>query len=223
MSVEVKICGLKTPAALQAALEAGADYIGLVFYPRSPRNVDLATAAELADLARPRAQPVALLVDADDAFIAEVGTRVRPAILQLHGKETPARVREIKAATGLEVMKVLHVETVEDVARSAAYDGAADRLMFEAKPPRTPGALPGGNGVSFDWRILGDFRDRWYMLSGGLNPTNVAEAIAIAGPSAVDVSSGVERAPGEKDPALIRAFIRAAKAARPRTTLQSRT
>jgi phosphoribosylanthranilate isomerase len=214
MAVEVKICGLKTRPALDAALDAGADYVGLVFYPKSPRNVDLATAAALARAAAGRARSVALVVDADDGALREIVATVAPDLIQLHGKETPERVAAIKALTGTAVMKVIGVATAADVDGAAAYSGVADRILFDAKPPADrPNALPGGNGIAFDWRILGNWRERWYMLSGGLTPANVAEAIALTHAPAVDVSSGVERAPGEKDPALIRDFIRAAKAA----------
>lgn len=214
MTVEVKICGLKTRPALDAALDAGADYVGLVFYSKSPRNVDLATAATLARAATGRAQSVALVVDADDAALRDIVATVAPDLIQLHGKETPERVAAVKALTRTAVMKVIGVATAADVDGAAAYADVADRILFDAKPPTDrPNALPGGNGIAFDWRILGNWRERWYMLSGGLTPANVAEAIALTHAPAVDVSSGVERVPGEKDPGLIRDFIRAAKAA----------
>ncbi len=214
MTVEVKICGLKTRPALDAALDAGADYVGLVFYSKSPRNVDLATAATLARAATGRAQSVALVVDADDAALRDIVATVAPDLIQLHGKETPERVAAVKALTRTAVMKVIGVATAADVDGAAAYVEVADRILFDAKPPADrPNALPGGNGIAFDWRILGNWRERWYMLSGGLTPANVAEAIALTHAPAVDVSSGVERVPGEKDPGLIRDFIRAAKAA----------
>jgi phosphoribosylanthranilate isomerase len=214
MTVEVKICGLKTRPALDAALDAGADYVGLVFYSKSPRNVDLATAATLARAATGRAQSVALVVDADDTTLREIVSTVAPDLIQLHGKETPERVAAVKALTRTAVMKVIGVATDADVDGAAAYADVADRILFDAKPPTDrPNALPGGNGIAFDWRILGNWRERWYMLSGGLTPANVAEAIALTHAPAVDVSSGVERVPGEKDPGLIRDFIRAAKAA----------
>jgi phosphoribosylanthranilate isomerase len=214
MTVEVKICGLTTASALDAALDARADYVGLVFFPRSPRNVSIADAAALAARARGRARSVALVVDADDSAICEIASEVAPDILQVHGAESPARVAEIKRLSSLPVMKVIKVATEADVADASAYENIADMLLFEAKaPPELKNALPGGNGITFDWRILGNWRDRWYMLSGGLTPANVASAIALTGAPAVDVSSGVERAPGEKDPALIADFIRAAKSA----------
>lgn len=214
MTVEVKICGLRTRSALDAALAARADYVGLVFFAKSPRNISVADAAALAAQARGKARSVALLVDADDAAIGEIVHTVAPDILQVHGSETPTRVAEIKRLSGLPVMKVIKVATEADVAEASAYRDVADMLLFEAKaPPDLKNALPGGNGVTFDWRILGNWRDRWYMLSGGLTPANVVDAIRLTGTRAVDVSSGVEKSPGEKDPGLIADFIRAAKAA----------
>lgn len=217
MPTEVKICGLRTPAALDAALDAGADYVGLVLFPKSPRNVSIADASRLSAHAReraPRVRVVVLTVDADDALIGEAVAAIRPDILQLHGHETPARCRELKRRTGCEIMKVIGVATRDDVATASAYLDVADRIMFDAKPPPgLTGALPGGNAISFDWRMLEGWGDRWFMLAGGLNPDNVAGAIRLTRAPAVDVSSGVECAPGEKDPDRIRAFIAAAKAA----------
>jgi phosphoribosylanthranilate isomerase len=209
MSVEVKICGLKTAAMLDVALEARADYVGLVFFDRSPRHVDVLNAAALANRARGRAAIVALIVDADDTAIDTIFTEVRPDWLQLHGDETPARVAEIKSRTGIRLIKAIKVASATDA--SAAL--AADLILFDAKAPAAlPGALPGGNGLSFDWQALSDVKDRVpYMLSGGLNPGNVAAAVRATGARAVDVSSGVESAPGEKDANLIRSFIRSAK------------
>ncbi len=215
MTTAVKICGLKTEAALDAALAGGADYIGLVFYPPSPRNVDIATAAGLADRARGRTRIVALLVDPDDALVAEVATSVRPDVLQLHGAETPDRCRTIHAATGIPVMKAIKVETAADAAAALAYADVVERILFDAKAPKgMSGALPGGNGLAFDWdAIAGVAPHLTYMLSGGLTPETVATAIRITGAPAVDVSSGVESRPGEKDPDMIRRFLRAAKTA----------
>jgi phosphoribosylanthranilate isomerase len=219
MPTEVKICGLRTTAVLDAALDAGADYVGLVLFPKSPRNVPIAHASRLASHARAReratqARVVVLTVDAGDALIDEAVAAIRPDILQLHGHETPERCRELKRHTGCEIMKVIGVATREDVAAASAYLDAADRIMFDAKPPPgLTGALPGGNAISFDWRMLEAWGDRWFMLAGGLNPDNVAGAIRLTRAPAVDVSSGVERAPGEKDPDRIRAFIAAARAA----------
>jgi phosphoribosylanthranilate isomerase len=213
MPIDVKICGLKTEATLRAALEAGAAYVGLNFYPRSPRYVDLPAAAKLAAVARGRAKIVALIVDADDDTIDAIATQVGPDLLQLHGEETPERVAAIRARTGIPAMKVIAVRTETDAAKAIAYDGAADLIMFDAKPPEgRDDALPGGNGIAFDWQALLGVKDKVrYMLAGGLTPENVAEAIRLTGARMVDVSSGVETAPGEKDPEKIRRFIAAAK------------
>lgn len=217
MPTEVKICGLRTAAALDAALDAGADYVGLVLFPRSPRNVTIADASGLSAHARnrsPRTRVVVLTVDAADALLDEAVFAIRPDILQLHGHETPDRCRELKQRTGCEIMRVIGVSTRDDVAAALAYIDVADRIMFDAKPPPgLTGALPGGNAISFDWRMLEAWGQRWFMLAGGLTPDNVAGAIRLTRAPAVDVSSGVERAPGEKDPDRIRAFIAAAKAA----------
>jgi phosphoribosylanthranilate isomerase len=213
MLVEVKICGLKTAAMLDVALEARADYVGLVFFGRSPRNVALSDAAVLADRARGRSQIVALVVDADDAAIDAIVRQVRPEWLQLHGNETPARVAAVRVRSGAKVIKAIKVASAADAASALEFATAADLILFDAKaPPALAGALPGGNGLSFDWQTLAGVKDRVrYMLSGGLHPGNVAEAIRATGTTAVDVSSGVESAPGEKDANLIREFIRSAK------------
>lgn len=215
MTVQVKICGISSEAALDAALQAGADYFGLVFYPPSPRNVDLETARRLAGRGRGRAKSVALMVDPDDAEIAKVIETVDPDLIQLHGHETPARVRAIRKLAARPVVKAVKVRDASDVAAAAAYEGAADLILYDAPAPEdTADALPGGNGVPFDWRALtGVHRDANYMLSGGLTADNVGQAIEISGATTVDVSSGVESAPGVKDPELIRRFIAAAKAA----------
>jgi len=209
----IKICGLKTDEALDAALDAGAEMIGLVFFEKSPRHVDLATAGRLADRARGRADIVVLSVDADDALLDEIVHAVRPDWLQLHGGESPERCAALLARHGTRVMKALGVSGADDLARATPYIDHVDRLLFDAKPPK--GAdLPGGNGVSFDWRILRDLDlGVPLMLSGGLDAASVGEAIRVSGLDAVDVSSGVERARGEKDPDLIRQFIEAARAA----------
>lgn len=205
----VKICGLRTEAALDAALDGGADYVGLVFFPPSPRNIAPEAAAPLAERARGRAKIVALLVDPDDALIERVVAAANPDLLQLHGDETPERVRSIRQRFGKDVIKAIKVKSAEDVADAARYAGAADLILFDARPPA--GAdRPGGHGATFDWRIL-EAAAHPYMLSGGLTPDNVAEAIASTGAHMVDVSSGVERAPGEKDAGLIRRFLAAAK------------
>jgi phosphoribosylanthranilate isomerase len=213
MSVIVKICGLKTPEALDAALDAGADMVGLVFFARSPRHVDVADAAALAGRARGRAEIAALTVDADDAALDAIVTGVRPDWLQLHGHETPERVSAIRQRFGLRVMKALPVATRADLGAVARYVGITDRLLFDAQPPRDA-TRPGGLGTPFDWHTLEQLDPGVpFMLSGGLNAENVAEALRITRAPGVDVSSGVERAPGEKDPEKIRAFIRAARAA----------
>ena len=211
MATKVKICGLKTEAALEAALAAGADYVGLVFFPPSPRNVTPATAKVLAAKARGRAKIVALMVDPDDALIDTVLASADPDLLQLHGDETPERLREIHNRWGKPVMKAIKVETAADARTAADYRGAADLVLFDACPP-ADSTRPGGNGAPFDWRTLLGIEHRLpYVLSGGLTPDNVAEAIRVTGAAVVDVSSGVESRPGEKDPELIRRFLRAAK------------
>ena len=208
----VKICGLSTPETLDAALAAGADQIGLVFFPKSPRHVSLDGARALAAQARGRAEIVALTVDAKDAELDIIVEAIRPDWLQLHGRETPERVAAVKARSGAHVMKAVGVAATADLAEAAIYAGTADRLLLDAKPPKGA-VLPGGNGVAFDWSILHGFAEP-FMLSGGLSPENVADAIRIARPAAVDVSSAVETAPGRKDPHLIAAFIAAAREAR---------
>lgn len=211
MTTEVKICGLRSEPGLDAALAGGADYVGFVFYPRSPRNIDPAAARALADKARGRAKIVALLVDPDDALLDNVITTVAPDIVQLHGAETPGRVGEIARRFGKPVMKAVAIATADDVTAALEYAGHADRILFDAKPlPGEP--LPGGNGIAFDWKALAGLEGRVdFMLAGGLTPGNVGEAIRLTGARAVDVSSGVESRPGEKDPNLIRRFIQAAK------------
>jgi phosphoribosylanthranilate isomerase len=209
----VKICGLSTPDTLDAALDAGADMVGLVFHPKSPRFVTPAKAAALADRARGRAQVVALVVDAEDTMLTDLVAGLRPDLFQLHGQETPARVAAIRALTGLPVMKAIGVATADDLTVVAGYAPVADHILLDARPPKDA-AYPGGHGKPFDWSIL----DRLdpsipYMLSGGLTPATVGEAIRRLHPWGVDVSSGVESAPGVKDVAAIRAFIAAARAA----------
>jgi phosphoribosylanthranilate isomerase len=208
----VKICGLSTLDTLEVALEAGADMVGFVFFASSPRNVSLHAARELAAQVKGRAEKVALTVDADDAMLANIVDVLQPGVLQLHGKETPARVSAIAQRFGLPVMKALPIETRSDLAAIPRYLKAADRLLFDARPPRDA-TRPGGLGKPFDWHLLeGLDLSIPFMLSGGLDPQNVAEAIRITRAPAVDVSSGVESAPGIKDPDKIRAFIRAARA-----------
>lgn len=210
---EVKLCGINTPAAMQAAVGAGADLVGFVFFPRSPRAVTPAEAAALSAAHPGGPGRVALLVDPDDAAIEAVLAAFRPDLIQLHGEETPARCAEVRARFGLPVMKALGIATDGDLAALDAYAPAVDRFLLDAKPP--PGAaLPGGNAAAFDWGLLAGRRiPRPWLLAGGLTPANVAEAVRAAGAPGVDVSSGVERARGVKDPALVGAFVAAARAA----------
>ena len=213
MTVKVKICGLTATPTLDVALSAGADYVGLVFFPKSPRHLDVTTAASLAAVARGRAEIVALLVDPDDATLNSVMEAVAPDIIQLHGRETPDRVAQVANLAKRPVMKAISVGSEHDALKALEYRLAADLILFDAKPP-PDAALPGGNGVTFDWTLLAGVKDRVpYMLSGGLTPDNVSAAIAATGAHTVDVSSGVESAPGVKDPELIRRFLRAAKTA----------
>jgi phosphoribosylanthranilate isomerase len=213
VSTLVKICGLSTPATLGAALAAGADRVGFIFFPKSPRHVSVDTAARLAEAARGRAVIVALTVDADDETLAAIVAGVRPDMLQLHGRETPDRIAALRARFGRPVVKALGVSTPGDLGPLHAYAAVADEILFDAKPP--PGALlPGGNGRAFDWRMLAALDLAVpFMLSGGLRPDNVGEAMRVTRAPAVDVSSGVESAPGVKDPDLIAAFVGAARAA----------
>ncbi|MGE0751529.1 MAG: phosphoribosylanthranilate isomerase [Variibacter sp.] len=213
MSLIVKICGLKTAEALDAALNAGADMVGFVFFPSSPRHIVPAQAAAFAARARGRAEIAALTVDADDALFSEIVNAVRPDWLQLHGKETPARVSALRDAFGARVMKALPIATRADLPAIETYAAVADRLLFDAHPPKDA-TRPGGLGMPFDWHLLDGVRPRVpYLLGGGLGPDNVAQALAITNAPGVDVSSGVERAPGEKDPDKIRAFVKAAREA----------
>lgn len=211
MPIGVKICGLRTPEAMAAALAAGADMVGLVFFPPSPRHVSLEAAAELARLARGRAKIVALTVDADDALLKAIVEAVKPDILQLHGSESPERVAAIRKRFGIAVMKAIKVATAEDAAVALDYAGKADLVLYDARPPKGA-VLPGGNGVAFDWHALEGVREALpFMLSGGLNPANVALAIRATGATMVDVSSGVETAPGVKDNQLIAQFVSAVR------------
>jgi phosphoribosylanthranilate isomerase len=211
MSLLVKICGLKTPETLEAALEAGADLVGFVFFPASPRHVPDEAARTLGALASGRAIKVALTVDADDRLLEQILVVLRPDILQLHGREPPERVALLKDRFGLPVIKAIPVEVQEDLGLIAAYAPVADRLLFDARAPRDA-TRPGGLGRPFDWRLLQNIDPGIpFMLSGGLHAENVAEALRLTRAGAVDVSSGVEHAPGEKDTAKIRAFVRAAR------------
>ena len=212
MSLLVKICGLSTRETLDVALGAGADMVGFVFFSPSPRHLSLETARELGKQAKGRAVKVALTVDADDATLANIVEALQPDILQLHGRETVARLRDIKQTFGLQVMKAIAIETPADLASLPGYAAVADRVLFDARAPR--GATrPGGLGAVFDWHVLENLDLKLpFMVSGGLNAENVAEAVRVTRAGGVDVSSGVERAPGVKDPEMIRAFIRAARA-----------
>jgi phosphoribosylanthranilate isomerase len=213
MPLLIKICGLKTPEALDVALLAGADMVGFVFFPPSPRHIDFEAVRPLAARVRGRALKVALSVDADDAWLRASIEAVAPDLLQLHGKETPKRVLAVKSRFRLPVMKAIAVATRDDLACVPDYAEVADRLIFDAQAPRDA-TRPGGLGRPFEWPLLKNLDPRApFMLSGGLDPDNVAEAIAITRAGGVDVSSGVERAPGEKDPDRIRAFIRSARGA----------
>jgi phosphoribosylanthranilate isomerase len=213
MALAIKICGLTTPDALDVALTAGADFVGFVFFPPSPRNLGLEAARTLGVQVQGRAGKVALTVDANDDTIAAVVAALQPDMLQLHGKETPDRVVAVRTRFGLPVMKALPIATRADLASIRVYSDVVDRLLFDARPP-AEATRPGGLGVSFDWTLLRDIKPGVpWMLSGGLDAGNVAEAIALTGAPGVDVSSGVERAPGEKDVGKIRAFIRAARMA----------
>jgi phosphoribosylanthranilate isomerase len=211
--VEVKICGIKDLAAMDAALSAGADLVGLVFFPPSPRNVSLREGAELAARARGRARLVALTVDADDALLAGIAGSVAPDLFQLHGAEAPARVSELRKRLARPMMKAISVATADDLKGVAAYAAVADRILFDARPPKDA-TRPGGHGRAFDWTLLARVdRSKPVMLSGGLTPDNVAAAIRTVRPDAVDVSSGVEKSPGVKDPEKINAFLANARAA----------
>ncbi|MGN6113905.1 MAG: phosphoribosylanthranilate isomerase [Nitrobacter sp.] len=213
MSLIVKICGLSTPATLDVALEAGADMVGFVFFPPSPRHLDLAQARELGARVRGRAGKVALTVDSDDAMLGNIVETLRPDLLQLHGKESVARIRDIKQTFGLPVMKAIGVETAADLVSLPGYAAVADRILFDARAPKHA-TRPGGLGMPFDWHLLENLDlEIPFMLSGGLTADNLAEALRVTRAGGVDVSSGVESAPGVKDADMIRDFIRAARAA----------
>jgi phosphoribosylanthranilate isomerase len=213
MPLLVKICGITTMAAMDAALDAGADMVGVVFFAKSPRNVSLATGCALGGRTCGRAGVVALTVDPDDDFLAAIAANLKPDLIQLHGSETPERVADIRERFKLRVMKAVGVAEAADLAPIPAYAAVSDMLLVDAKPPKTAEALPGGNGLTFDWRLVAGLDPgRPVMLSGGLHAGNVAEAIRLTRLSGVDVSSGVESRPGVKDPDKIRAFVAAARA-----------
>ena len=214
MSLLIKICGLSTPETLDVALDAGADMVGFVFFPPSPRHVSFETARALASRVKGQARKVANTVDADDALVASIIEALGPDILQLHGHETPQRVAAVRGSFGLPVMKALPIEARSDLLPIDTYTSVADRLLFDARPPREA-TRPGGLGKPFDWHLLENLNlPIPYLLSGGLHADNVAEALRITRAPGVDVSSGVESAPGVKDPEKIRAFIRAARSAK---------
>jgi phosphoribosylanthranilate isomerase len=216
MSLLVKICGLNAPEAVDAALSAGADLVGFVFFPPSPRHLDFLAAQALGRQVGSHAGKVALTVDANDATFDGIVQHLRPDMLQLHGRESPERVAALKARYGLPVMKAIPVEQRADLAAVDRYVAVADRLLFDARAPRDA-TRPGGLGKAFDWTLLRDLDlARPFMLSGGLDADNVAEALAVTRAGGVDVSSGVERSPGHKDPDKIHAFVRAARAAEAR-------
>ncbi len=207
MGVDVKICGLNDPAAVAAAVEGGARLVGFVFFPTSPRALTPAKAGELGKAVPPGVIKVGLVVDAGDQVLADIVTHAKIDLLQLHGHESPHRVAEIKARFGLPVMKVVAVASKADVETARAYEDVTDRLMFDAKPPQGA-SRPGGNARAFDWELLGSrtWRKPW-ILAGGLHAGNVAEAVRVSGATAVDVSSGVEDAPGRKNPKKILEFL----------------
>ena len=208
-----KICGLTTPETLDAALAGGAAFVGAVVFPRSPRHIEPLHAATLFERARGRAKVVAVTVDADDALLTGIALILKPDLIQLHGAETPVRAERVRTLTGAGIVKALPIRAHEDFAEAEAWEPFADHLMFDARPPEGSD-LPGGVGARFDWALLADraFRRPWFV-AGGLNPDNVAQAIRVSGAPMVDVSSGVESAPGVKDTALIAAFLEAARSA----------
>ncbi len=212
MPPKVKICGLADEAAVKATVAAGADYLGFVHFLKSPRHVSLERAAELKKLLPASVSSVLVVVDPDDALVQQINV-LKPAAIQLHGKESPERVAEIKSKLpDVKIMKAISVKSADDVAAARRYIDAVDMLLFDARAPELPTMLPGGNGLSFDWAFLKnrEFEKPWF-LSGGLTPENVREAITSSGARMVDVSSGVESAPGVKDIVRIQAFIKAAK------------
>jgi len=214
MTIAMKFCGLTRPGDVSAAARAEAAYIGLVFFTKSPRNLSFETARELAMLAPPGLAKVALTVNADDAMLDALMAAVPIDMVQLHGSENPDRVAEVRARTGLPVMKALGIGEAADLAQIDLYAQVADQLLIDAKPPKDA-TLPGGNGLSFDWRLLAG-RKYWtkpWMLAGGLTPENVAEAVRLTGARQVDLSSGIESAPGVKDAAKMMAFAKALSAA----------
>jgi phosphoribosylanthranilate isomerase len=211
--MDIKICGLKTKETLGAALDGGASHVGFIFFPKSPRYIDPAEAGTLREMARGRAKAVAVTVDADDATLDAIVARMAPDMLQFHGRESPERLAGVKALYGLPVMKALPVREAGDLAAVEPFLGAVDRFLFDAKPPKGS-ELPGGNGVSFDWSLLAGLDPSVdYLLSGGLNADNIGAALSLLQPRGIDVSSGVESAPGVKDVRLIADFFRSVEKA----------
>lgn len=214
MKLDIKICGLKTPEAVDHAVALGATHIGFIFFGKSPRHIEPSDAGALADRVRGRAKIVSVSVDADNDELDEIMAMIRPDILQLHGRESPDRVLTVKAVTGLPVWKALSISEAGDLERIDDYDGIANRFLFDAKRPKNS-ELPGGNGVSFDWTLLKGLSERVdYMLSGGLDKDNVGEALRIARPTGIDLSSGVESSPGVKNLDMMDAFFAAVRTAR---------
>ncbi len=208
-STRVKICGLSTRETMAAACNAGAAYVGLMFFAKSPRHLEIDAARALAIDVPPGVAKVAVTVNADDAHLDQILATVPIDMLQLHGSETPERIAELRSRHGLPIMKAIGIATQDDLARLETYEAAADQVLVDAKPP-PDGEVPGGNGIAFDWRLIAN--RRWntpWMLSGGLNDRNVTEAIALTGASQIDLSSGVESAPGIKDTAKIAALFKA--------------
>ena len=214
MTTKAKICGLSTPESVTAAVTGGAAFVGFVFFAKSPRNLDPEAAARLATPFRQGpVKTVAVTVDPDDALVDRLMATLKPDLIQVHGKETPSRVREIAQRSGVGIIKAFSVSSAADVDQANAFDGVVEHLMFDARPVEGS-ALPGGTGARFDWSLLEGRRfSRPHFLAGGLDPWNVGEAIKASGAPLVDVSSGVERGPGLKDPALITAFLDAVKRA----------
>jgi phosphoribosylanthranilate isomerase len=211
MSVGAKICGISTPQAVTAALEGGAGWLGFMFFENSPRNLTPDAAARLVPPVAGRARIVAVVVDPDDLLVDRIAQALKPDLIQLHGAESPARARAIGERAGAGIIKVVPVAEASDLARANAYDGLVEHLMFDTKAAKDD-ALPGGNGRRFDWSLMAGRRfERPWFLAGGLDPWNLAEAVAQSGAPLLDVSSGVERGPGLKDPALITAFLDAAR------------
>ena len=211
MPVQVKICGINSAAAADAVLRAGSDFGGLVFFAKSPRNLSLEQGAMLAERMRGRLRLAALVVDESDAALAAIASQVKPDFFQLHGKETPERVAQIRFRFGIPVIKAIAISAADDLAKVSAYDDVAEMILFDAVPAANA-SRPGGHGAAFDWRILDgrSFARPWF-LAGGLNPENIARAIAVSGAAMVDVSSGVESAPGVKSSDRIAEFVAAAK------------